>query len=95
MTKHDTPAIRRLASQLSGIANKLSTAERDASRRISGISDDMLGDTTKAIDQVTGKLSSELQSICSGLNRYARELNNYAHELDMADAKIQSQISTR
>lgn len=92
MKKYDTPAIRRLARQLESIAEKLSVTERDACKHISGISDDMLGDTPKAIDTATGRLSSELQAIRSGLTRNAASLYQYARELDIADAKAQNMI---
>ena len=93
MTQHDTAAIRRLANRLDSIAQNLSRTERSTSGTVDGIDREMLGDTIKAIDSASDRLSDELQSICKGLTRNAEMLYKYARELDIADAKARSLIS--
>ena len=95
MAKHDTPAIRRLARQLDSLSEQLSTTEKSASRDITNASNEMLGDTPKAINEAMTKLSSELKTIRGGLSRYASTLYQYANELDIADAKVQSMINSK
>ena len=94
MANYDTEAIRRLANRLDNTAQSLSQIQRNSSNKVSGISQEMTGDTINAIDSVNEKLSEELRAICKGLTRNANALYQYARELDIADAKAKSMIGS-
>lgn len=93
--EYDTVAIRAAARSLDRIAGSVESTRNSKVAGVHRALNGLRGDTIDAIDDVTGELSSELNSIRKGLESCANALYEFARKLDEADYKARHMIGSK
>ena len=95
MQNYDTREIRTAARNVDKLAGRLDNLKRTKVSQARESVRDLQGDTVNAIREQLDALSEEIRSLYRSLENSADALFEFARQLDIADEKAKTMISSK